>query len=424
MDILKDYTDSVAYVEGFSNTSMRKNYGSTRRDPNFYLLRTAYFLKLLGDPQRGLKVIHITGTAGKGSVSAGVHEALVRAGRAVGLFTSPYVTTAIEEIKVGHRYISPDAFVRIVRLLKPIIAKAAKGPYGCPAAFEIFLAIAFLYFKEQKCEWAVLEVGLGGRYDATNIVSDPVVTAITNIDYDHTEILGKTLAEISFDKAGIIKKGSQFFTSEQRPLLQRFFRKICEEKGAAFHAIPKQIDHRAYNRELVTEICRAAGLSEAAARTGLEHAKLPARFEIVEERPTIVIDGAHNRSKIRSTMDNVSRLDYRKLVVVIGISNTKKDTRAVIGPASRAADVIIVTPFGRGDRTSVHPRAILPFVRRYKKRSARTEVAADIKDALRRARAAASKGDCILITGSFFLAGLMRTEWYPEKEILKKGTSF
>ncbi|HEX7724513.1 MAG TPA: cyanophycin synthetase [Candidatus Paceibacterota bacterium] len=425
-EILKKYKDAVAYVESFSNTSMRKNVGSSKRDPGFYLQRTRDFLARIGNPQSDLRVIHITGTAGKGSVSNGIHESLVRAGRNCGLFTSPFVTTPIEEIKVNDRYISPEDFARIVESLKPYIAEAATSELGAPSSFEIFLAVAFVYFKQQKCAWAVLEVGLGGRYDATNIVTKPVVTAITMIDYDHTEILGNTLGEIAFDKAGIVKKNSQFYTSEQRPSLRRLFKKICSEQGAEYHAIAHQSDYREYNRALVTAVCTdpAVGLTDVQVREGNAAARLPARFEIVAGNPLTIVDGAHNRSKILSTMHNVSRIEYKKLIAIVGISNTKKDTQAILEPVSKEADVVIVTSFGSGERVSVHPNAIVPLVDKYKKSGAQVLIAADPKSALALARKAASAEDCILITGSFFLAGLIRQEWFSEEYILKNRTSF
>lgn len=244
------YREAVAFIESFSYRSIRRNAvkkaGDKIRDPNFFLKRTQHFLDLLKNPERGMKVIHVTGTAGKGTVSTMIQQVLNAARQSnpkigsVGLFTSPYVTTTIEKIKVDDQYIAPDEFVEIVEYIKPFIPKAEKSTYGIPSAFELFVILSLLYFKRKNCKWAVLEVGLGGRYDATNIIPNPVVTAITNIDYDHTDILGHTLREIAYDKAGIIKKGSLFFTSEQRPSLQNFFKKTCEEVGAGYAAIRRQ----------------------------------------------------------------------------------------------------------------------------------------------------------------------------------------
>ncbi len=420
----RKYKEAVAFVESFSNTSFRNNYGSGKRDPVFFLERTRFFLKLIGNPEAGLKFIHITGTAGKGSVSAMVHDILVSANKKAGLFTSPHVTASIEKIKEGQLYISPEDFVSITAHLKPYIKKAESSAFGAPSSFEIFLAIAFIYFKKRKCEWVVLEVGLGGRYDATNVIKKPKVTAITSIDYDHTEILGKTLPKIAFDKAGIIKKGSLFFTSEQKPSLQKLFKKICGEQGAAFHRIGKQKGYQDYNRKLASAIAESIGIPDENIKKGIEKMKLPCRFEMAEEKPIIILDGAHNRAKIRSTLANIKKLSYEKLAVIIAISDTKKDNTAILKPLATIADTIIVTSLKGGERPSVHPNSLLPELKKYKKRKTRLKVVMNPHDALLLARKNAGNKDCILVTGSFFLAGELRTEWFSEKWVLENRKSF
>lgn len=413
-----DYKSAASFVESFSNISLRKNFGPEAKDPSFFLERMKYFLDLLGNPEKDFKYIHITGTAGKGTVSTMVQEILNASGTKAGLFTSPYVTTTIEKIKVGDKYIAPDELVEIVEYLKPFIKKA------CPSAFEIFLAIAFIYFKKQRCEWVVLEVGLGGRYDATNVITSPKVTAITNIDYDHTEILGKKLREIAYDKAGIIKNGSMFFTAEQRPVLQNLFKKICKEKGAAFNVIEKQKNHTEYNKVLATRIAEAAGISRIAIEKGIKNTSLPCRFEVMQEKPLIILDGAHNRAKIRSTVYNLRDLKYDKLIVILSISNTKKDNIAIVEPIASIADEIILTSTATEERRSVHPSALLPYIKKYKKNKTKVEIVMSPKEAIILAKKGAKKEDCILVTGSFFLAGDLRTLWFSEEWVLKNRRSF
>jgi dihydrofolate synthase/folylpolyglutamate synthase len=403
---------------------MRKNYGPERRDPAFYLDRTRYFLGLVGRPDKAAKFIHVTGTAGKGSVCTAVHSCLVAAGRTAGIFTSPYVTTTTEQIQVGRLFISAEDFVRIADSLRPLILKAQAGPYGGPSSFEILMTIALIYFKEQKCEWVVLEVGLGGRYDATNIIEDPAITAITMIDYDHTEILGKTLREIAYDKAGIIKKGSEFFTTERRPVLRALFERICQEQRAKFHAIPVKGSHLDANTALVRAIATAASVPEEAIKEGQAAVRMQCRFESVSREPLVILDGAHNRAKIRSTVSNLSRVSYKKLVVITGLSNMKKDARAVLEPLAACADHVIITAFGSSDRRSVHPDALLPIVQSHMRSTATVEKTGSVESALQRARELAADGDCILVTGSFFLAGEMRKKWYPESRVLEARTAF
>lgn len=420
------YRAAVSFVESFSNTSLRNNFGPHKKDPSFYLERTKYFLTLIGNPDKGLKYIHITGTAGKGSVSAMTHNILTAAGKKAGLYTSPFVTTTIEKIKVGGFYISPGDFADIVEKLKPFIKKAEKsGPYGAPSAFELCLAIALIYFKKQKCEWGVLEVGLGGRYDATNFMKKPEITAITNIDYDHTEILGKTLKLIANDKAGIIKEGAAFFTSEQRPALLSLFKKVCKQKKAAFHRIPKQSDYRKSNTLLASSIAREIGIPEEAIEKGMTTSSLPCRFEIMEHAPYIILDGAHNRAKIRTTIGNLKRLHggYKKLIVIIAIADTNKDNAAVIEPLASAADTIIVTSLQKSERKSVHPNKLIPLINACKNKKTVLEIVMDPHEALKRSRKISNIGDCILVAGSFFLAGELRMEWYSEEWVLKNRKS-
>lgn len=428
----KSYREAVTFVRSFSYLSLRENLGKKKIEPSFYLQRTRYFLDLLGSPHKGSHFIHITGTAGKGSVSNLLATTLTRNGYKVGLFTSPFVTTTAEQIQINGRYISAKDFVKITNYLKPFIAKMAESPFGPPAGFEILLTIALLYFRRQKTDWIILEAGLGGRFDATNVIKKPAITAITNIDYDHTELLGKTLKKIAHDKAGIIKKGSAFFTSEVRPLLLKIFQKICQENRASFEVIPSQKSAEESNKALVTRICRSLKVPERTIQSGLQSACLPCRFEIVQPgsktKPIIILDGAHNRAKIRSTLNRLKSIPYENLTIVMTVSNTKKDNLAMVAPLAKVAHQIILTSTKEYERKSVHPKALLPVVIANKKKEAKLYVIPDCYEALEKARALAQKNknqrNCILVTGSFFLAGQLRYKWYSEKSVLQKRSSF
>ncbi len=319
------YHEAIAFLEGLSNLPIRGDYITDRNNLSLYLKRMRYFLSLLGNPDTGIKFIHVTGTAGKGSVTNMLHEVLRAAGKNVGSFTSPFVTTTIERIKVGELYISPDEFADIVEEIKPLIDHTyVHGPYGRPSYFEICQAVAFVYFKRKKCEWVVLEVGLGGRYDATNVIKNPVITAITNIDYDHMELIGDTLEKIAYEKAGIIKKNSHFFTSEQRPGLLEMFKEICATEGAEFHHIPRQKTHKEYNEVLVREISRELTIDEAYISKGIKNSRLQCRFEIMQQNPLVILDGAHNRAKVRSTLINLQKISCSKLHLIMGMADNKE----------------------------------------------------------------------------------------------------
>ena len=426
MSIQNSYKKAVDFVEAFSNSSMRKNIRINNKDPIFFIDRTRYFLSLLKDPEKDLSFIHVTGTAGKGTVSTMLQEILVASGKKTGLFTSPYTTTALEKIRVDDMYISPAEFVRLVDYIKPYIAKSQNGPYGAPSSFELFFAIALLYFKRQKCQWVVLEVGLGGRYDATNIIESPKITAITNIDYDHTEILGKTLREIATDKSGIIKPGSAFFTSEQRPTIQRLFRKICQKKNVSFHAVCRQENYSGYNRKLVEQIALYLGISYEHIEQGIENTRLPCRFESVEETPRVILDGAHNRAKIRSTISNLKCCTFNKLYLIIAIADNKKDNRAILRPILLLPykKHVVFTQIKIKDRKTLAPSILMDFGKRYVRKGDTVEVIENASNALDRILGFAGKDDMVLITGSFFLAGELRKRWVSEDWILHNRKSF
>lgn len=424
MSKFEKYYKAINYLEGFSNLPLEGDYMIDNNHADIYIKRMRYFLNLVGNPDRNIKYIHITGTSGKGTVTNTIHEVLNAAGKKVGSFTSPSVTTSIEKIKVENKYISPDEFAEIVDYLKPYIDLAyIKGPYGRPSYFEIFLAIAFIYFQKQKCEWVVLEVGLGGRYDATNVIEKPIIAAITNIDYDHTEILGKTLKKIALDKAGIIKKGSVFFTTELKLPLLNIFKKICREKSVLPNILTKQDSYQKNNIELITSITRYIGIEDKYISQGIKTARLVCRFETIQDKPRVVLDGAHNRSKIRTTISNLKLLKYNKLYLVIGIADNK-DHISILEQIIPEADYIYFTRFQNKDRKVAHPKDLLKKSKKYFKKIAKSEVCLDSEKALFEALKYAGNNDLILVTGSFFLVGELRKHWYPENTILEKRISF
>ena len=424
MQKFESYHGAVNFLEGLANLPLAGDYMVDSHHADVYLARTRYFLNLIGNPDRGMRFIHVAGTSGKGTVTNMVHGALLAAGKKVGSFTSPFATTSVEKIKVQDRYVSPREFADIVDYLKPFIDRAyVDGPYGRPSYFEIFLAIALVHFARQACEWVVLEVGLGGRYDATNVIEHPVVTAITNIDYDHTEILGKTLAKIAYDKAGIIKAGAAFFTTEQRASILKIFGDVCREKSVQVQRLPHQKNYQAYNVELATAIAQHVGVNDASIVRGIAAAHLPCRFEVVQRSPMVVLDGAHNRAKVHSTIANLESTKFSKLHLVIGIADNK-DHAAILGQLVPRAAHVCFTRFQVKDRQCAHPKALAAKSKKYLRRGARTEVFLDPNVALDAALVTASPKDLILVVGSFYLAGELRKRWISEDYVLAKRRAF
>ncbi len=426
MNSFERYHKAISFLEGLNNLPLQGDYMIDKHHADIYIKRMRYFLEPLGNPDKNIKFIHIAGTSGKGTVTNMVHEILYSAGKNVGSFTSPSITTSIEKIKVADKYIAPDELAEIVEYLKPYIDKAyIEGLYGRPSYFEIFLAIALIYFKQQKCEWVVLEVGLGGRFDATNVIEKPVITAITNIDYDHTEILGKTLKKIANDKAGIIKPGSEFFTTEQRSALHNLFKDISKKQNAGFHKLSNQEDYKKRNQALATAITKHLGVAEKHIEAGIKNSKLICRFEIIQKNPMVVLDGAHNRSKIETTIDNLNQLTFKKLFIIIGIADNK-DHVSILEQIIPEADHIFFTRFQNKNRKCAHPKELFLKSKKYinKKKSVRTELYLDPEQALDKALKIATAHDLILVAGSFFLAGELRKRWVSEEWILKQGRGF
>ncbi|MDE1967244.1 MAG: hypothetical protein KGI45_04235 [Patescibacteria group bacterium] len=391
-----------------------------RRHPERYLKRMRFFLELIGDPHRGMKFIHITGTAGKGTVTNLVHEMLYASGRNVGSFTSPFVTTYIEKIRVGNRFIPPDEFAEIVEYLKPYIDHADKScRFGRPSYFEALLAIGFIYFRRRKCDIIVLEAGCGGRFDATNVIEDPLITAITNIDYDHTDIFGKNLKNIAFEKAGIIKKGSHFFTSEKRKNLLEIFKSECRKTGANWTILPKTDDYMETNFILASTIAKTLGVSERQIAKGAKTHRLPCRFEKMQDSPTVILDGAHNRIKMRSTAENLRKMRFKRSHLVIAIS-ANKDKRAILREIIPFTDHAYFTRFQVKERRCSHPAELIKASRPFLKPKASIETYLDPNRALGSALKKASSKDLVLVTGSFYLAGELRRIWVSEDRILRR----
>lgn len=420
----QQYYRAIQYLESLNNisSSYQKTNLASHPHPEMYLERMQDFLDLIGNPEKEFKYIHITGTAGKGSVSSMIHATLIENKKKSGLFTSPFVTSTIEKIHVNKEYIDPIIFAKIVEYLKPYIDKATIfSRHGIPSYFEIIFAIALLYFKKEKCEYVVLEVGLGGRYDATNIIKNPIITAITNIGLDHTQILGTTTDKIAMDKAGIIKKESHFFTTEEDNRLLSIFKNQCQKIGAQYNVCNTiGLDYKEENKLLAGSICLDLGIIKNI-RDICVPKVFPARFEIVEKNPLIIIDGAHNVSKIQSTVHNLNEIKYNKLLAIIAIS-ADKDWKEMLKIILPKIDILFITRFSNPGRACVNPKEIMDFAKNYIAQN-KIYFYSDPIEAFNKARKILTRKDALLITGSFYLAGDIRKLYCPEDKILRKRNS-
>lgn len=404
----KKYHQAVRYLDGFAN--LPGAYPHDGKQPSRYieyLKRTQYFFDLLGNPHKNIKAIHVAGTAGKGSTSANIQSILTTAGFTAGLFTTPYATSFTEEFKVGDQYIAPNELADIIEYLKPFIDGAyAKSPYGGPSHFEIKTAIALIYFSQKKCDYIVLEVGLGGEFDATNAKTNKVASVITNIGLDHTDILGKNLTQIARAKAGIIKPRAPVFTTETKPEILEIFYTIANKNKSPITVI----DSSTPNQDLAGAVCAHLGVDKKNIRRGLKAMFLPARFEHIP-KTNIIIDGAHNESKIRFTINQLKKLKYNKLWVVYASAQNKPALK-ILKLIQPIADHLILTKFANPFRPCWNPYELAKKIK-----PAKTFL--DANQALDLVIKNAKTNDLVLVTGSFFLAGELRSRYYNEEHILK-----
>ena len=356
------------------------------------LARVRELLHRLGDPQDGLQFVHIAGTNGKGSTAAMLASILRAAGYTTGLFTSPYLERFAERMQVNGVPVPDAEFAAVCEALQPCIA-AMDDP---PTEFELVTAAAMLWFRRRGCDVVVLEVGLGGRLDATNVIAAPACAVITNIGLDHTEILGDTLEQIAREKAGILKPGTRAVSYPQTPEVRAVLHEICAQRGiplteadaaaivpltdgvdgqtftyrGAEYTLPllgaHQLRNAAVALETVTAL-RARGwrIPDAAVRAGLAQVRWPARFELLRRAPWFVLDGGHNPQCAQTVADNLARyFPGRRITLLVGVLADKDYGKMYDQLAPLAARFITVTPH--------NPRALdagelAAFLRRYGK---------------------------------------------------------
>ena len=306
--------------------AMRLIHATQRFGSRFGLESIGALLERLNKPQDRLKYVHVAGTNGKGSVCAYLTATLQAAGLKVGLYTSPFIQRFTERIQINGVEISEDAIARITTQIKAAIADMEAAGLPSPTEFDLVTAMGLAYFAETACDIVVLEVGLGGRLDSTNIIKAPEVAVITRLGYDHTEILGNTLEKIAFEKAGIIKPGCDVVLYPQLPEAKAVFEEVCTKRNARLHKVDLsgirsmefglwgqrfscegfgeyQIsllgEHQLGNAALALHTARLLQskgfpVTEEAIQKGLLSARWPGRMELVHASPNVLIDGAHN----------------------------------------------------------------------------------------------------------------------------------
>src|SRR5438067_5048386 len=406
----------LAWLLGFSDPVRGVGWNPrASRAARWRLGRTRALLRLAGAPDRRLRVVLIAGTKGKGSTAAFLASILHAAGMRAGLFTSPHLQTYRERVRVDGVMLSEGEFAKAISGLRPVVARLRREhpSAGEPTTFELTLVLAMRAFAQRRCAVVIVEVGLGGALDATNAL-DPQMSIITPISHDHTAILGRSLAAIATEKAGVVRHGRPALVAVQRATAARAIARVCRAAGADLHVVRPvghrirlalAGDHQRQNAALAMAAAEGLGAPSSAIARGLRAAVWPARYEVVRGRPTIVLDGAHNDASADALARTLRRdRDGRRLLVVIGI-NTDKDARAVLAPLVREASGIVVT-------RSASPRAAAPAdIARDATRIRHQPVvtAADVSAAIAAARAEAGRDGLVCVTGSLALAGEART---------------
>lgn len=355
------------------------------------LERELELLHRIGDPHKGMKYVHVAGTNGKGSTAAMLQNILTRAGYRTGLYTSPYIIRFNERIQVDGAQISDEEVCALTEFVKP----HAEAMADHPSEFEIVTAIGFEYFKRQKCDIVVLEVGMGGEWDATNVIEDNECAVIVNIGLDHTEVLGDTIEKIALTKSGVVKKGCPCVIYRQEPSVEQVFREVCQKQGAPFHLadfdslrpvfsgldgqrfdwgdmkdirLPLLGEHQLKNASNVlsaVEVLRGRGwaIPEAAVREGLATVDWPGRFQLMAQRPLFIIDGGHNPQCLEALEDAIrTYLPGRELVFLNGCMADKDygDMFNRLKPFAR--EFVTVTP---ANPRALSARALSDYIREH-----------------------------------------------------------
>lgn len=421
----------------------RKEYMTNPKACVLYLNRMQYLLDLLDNPEKRIhSVIHIAGTSGKGSVATFLHGMLCAVGLRTGLTISPHPTNITERWRVGNKDMTKKEFVEMIAILKTALDRYIQtGPYDMPSYFEITMAMAFLYFAHKRVAWAVVETGCGGRYDASNVIppEHKKIAVITTIGLDHTEILGDTKEKIAYEKAGIIVPGCRAYTMEKNPNILEIIRKECKKNHVLLHQTSTNIknietaiggtrfvyreklytlssigSHQAKNAALAIDVAESIGIDTHAIRLGLQNAVQPLRMEVVHTQPIIILDGAHNQDKIKSTVRTVSDLlrskhaDQTRVHLLVGFSDNKQWKKLMRQLAALRPKTIHCTRYTNNPfRTAADPARIAAVARQYSP-DALITMSLDPAIALTQAKKTLRKHDILLITGSIFLSGELR----------------
>ncbi|MGZ3603557.1 MAG: bifunctional folylpolyglutamate synthase/dihydrofolate synthase [Thermodesulfobacteriota bacterium] len=413
-------------------------YGLEKFGMIFGLNQIERILSVTGNPHKEIQAIHIGGTNGKGSTAAMMSSILQKEGYRVGLYTSPHLIRFTERIKVNGKEIEEKEVAALTEWMKKEIEAAGIAPRF--TFFDFTTAMAFHYFKQKLVDLAVLEVGLGGRLDSTNVV-DPLISVITNVAKDHEEHLGKSILKIAGEKAGIIKKGRPLITAATTPQALHLFSKVCREKESPFYRVGKEFryaraedgdfDYEGLNRKLwsvhlnlkgfhqIINAATAFGAMEVledlgyrvstdAMIDGVREVEWPGRLEMVSSSPGVILDGAHNPAGALVLKESLEKeFQFQHLVLLIGIMKDK-DIQSILQLLAPLADHIILT---RPHTDRAAPPLLLKKI--LGRSGKKAEIVEDLNEAIVRGLSLVGKEDLLCITGSLYTVGEARAYFRP-----------
>lgn len=413
------------YDESLSFIHSRLKFGSR---PG--MERISALCEAFGNPQNDLKYVHVAGTNGKGSVCCMLASVLTQAGYRTGLFTSPYVVDFRERIQVNGRMIGKDELASIISEIKPVTERLSATGIE-PTEFEIITLAAFLYFKKQGCDIVVLETGLGGKLDSTNIISSSEVSVITSISMDHTEILGDTLMKIAEQKCGIFKRGGTVVSYPQKDFtVERYIKEKAKEAGCSYvqhelsriRLVQQELDgstviyagctfkiplagkHQIYNfataaAALIVLKNKGYEISRQNMIDGISAVSVPARTEIVSRSPLVIIDGGHNAEGMEALCDTVRKfLSDRKLIAVFGMMRDKDYQRCIGEFAPLCSRMYATTP---SNPRSLSSKELAGYLKQYCKK---VKAVDDPGKAYAAALKKCDKDSAVIVCGSLYLA--------------------
>ena len=433
------WLDSLIDYERMARVAYKQN--------NFNLARMRRLLSGLGNPHRDMRTIHIAGTKGKGSTATMLAHMLHHSGYKVGLYLSPHLLTVRERISINGKIISEPRFSRAARRVAACVSASNEPTY-----FEVLTAIAFTHFAEEKVQVGIIETGLGGRLDSTNVIS-PEVCGMTSISYDHTGQLGSSLSDIAAEKAGIFKAGVPVISAPQVPEVKKVLREAAAKSRTNIRLTGEDIPfsvrfesarpfgphtrlslttptsrfehlhvpllghHQAINCSLALSMLdalkgRGFKIDDQKAVAGLSTVTLPGRMEIIRDEPRILVDTAHNAASVEALMRAIGQnIPYDSMVVIFGCQKDK-DVTGMLRHIRLGADKAIFTSTGS-------PRSMDPaeLAAAYTEQTGKmAQVAAKLDDAMQIATSAVTKEDLICVTGSFYLVGLVKRKYQADVE--------